>query len=193
MRLIFLGPPGAGKGTQAERIAQRYGIQQLSTGNMLRAAVAAETPVGLAAKDIMARGDLVPDEVVVEIISQRIDEPDCANGFILDGFPRTVAQAEALEGLLEDKGMALDGVVELAVDDTILIERIEKRARETAGGPRADDNADALKTRLDVYHAQTAPLISFYKNKGQLRAVDGMADIDAVSEQIVAVLEKAEA
>ncbi len=193
MRLIFLGPPGAGKGTQAERIAQRYGIQQLSTGNMLRAAVAAKTPVGLAAKDIMARGDLVPDEVVVEIISQRIDEPDCANGFILDGFPRTVAQAEALEGLLEDKGMALDGVVELSVDDTILIERIEKRARETAGGPRADDNADALKTRLDVYHAQTAPLISFYRNKGQLRAVDGMADIDAVSEQIVAVLEKAEA
>ena len=193
MRLIFLGPPGAGKGTQAERIAQRYRIQQLSTGNMLRAAVAAETPIGLAAKDIMARGALVPDEVVVEIISERVDEPDCANGFILDGFPRTVAQAEALEQLLKEKGMALDGVVEIAVDDTILIERIEKRARETAGGPRADDNADALKTRLDVYHAQTAPLISFYKNKGQLRAVDGMADIEAVTEQIVAVLEKAAA
>ena len=193
MRLIFLGPPGAGKGTQAERIAQRYRIQQLSTGNMLRAAVAAGTPIGLAAKDIMARGDLVPDEVVVEIISERVDEPDCANGFILDGFPRTVAQAEALERLLKEKGMALDGVVEIAVDDTILIERIEKRARETAGGPRADDNADALKIRLDVYHAQTAPLISFYKNKGQLRAVDGMADIEAVTEQIVAVLEKAAA
>ncbi len=132
---------------------------------MLRAAVAAETPVGLDAKGIMARGDLVPDEVVVQIISDRIDEPDCKNGFILDGFPRTVAQAEALEALLEDKNMQLDSVVELAVDDTILIERIEKRAKESVGGPREDDNADALKKRLDVYHAQTAHLISQYGNQ----------------------------
>jgi len=191
MRLIFLGPPGAGKGTQAERIAERYDIKQLSTGDMLRAAVAAETPVGLAARDIMARGDLVPDEVVVEIISDRVDEPDCKNGFILDGFPRTVAQAEALEDLLEKKGMKLDAVVELAVDDMILIERIEKRARETVGGPRADDNADALKKRLDVYHAQTAPLIAYYGSKGNLRSVDGMADIEHVTKQIISVLESA--
>ncbi|MEJ8574739.1 adenylate kinase [Microbaculum marinum] len=191
MRLIFLGPPGAGKGTQSALMAERYNIQQLSTGDMLRAAVAAGTPVGLAAKDIMARGDLVPDDVVVQIISERIDQPDCRNGFILDGFPRTVAQAEALDNLLDEKGMDLDGVVELSVDDEILVERIEKRARETVGGPRADDNVDALKKRLDVYHAQTAPLIAFYKKKGNLRSVDGMADIEDVTEQIVSVLEPA--
>jgi len=191
MRLILLGPPGAGKGTQAIRISERYGIPQLSTGDMLRAAVAAETPVGLAAKDIMARGELVPDEVVVQIISDRIDEPDCSNGFILDGFPRTVAQAEALEDLLEKKQKQLDSVVELEVDDSILVDRIEKRAKETAGGPRADDNADALKKRLEVYHAQTAPLIAHYKGKNMLRSVDGMASIDEVTEQLVSVLEAA--
>ncbi len=191
MRLILLGPPGAGKGTQAVRIAERYEIPQLSTGDMLRAAVAAGTPVGLAARDIMARGDLVPDEVVVQIISDRIDEPDCRNGFILDGFPRTVAQAEALEELLEKKNMQLDAVVELSVDDAILIDRIEKRARETVGGPRADDNADALKKRLDVYHAQTAPLIKHYGSKKMLRSVDGMADIEQVTRDIVSVLEAA--
>lgn len=191
MRLIFLGPPGAGKGTQAARIEERYGIRQLSTGDMLRAAVAAGTPVGQKAKDIMARGDLVPDEVVVEIISDRLDQADCAKGFILDGFPRTVAQAEALDGLLRSKGIRLDAVVELQVDGSILIERIEKRARETVGGPRADDNAEALKKRLDVYHAQTAPLVAYYSDKGLLRSVDGMASMDEVTDQIVSVLEAA--
>lgn len=191
MRLIFLGPPGAGKGTQAARIEERYGIRQLSTGDMLRAAVAAGTPVGQKAKDIMARGDLVPDDVVVQIISDRLDEPDCAKGFILDGFPRTVAQAEALDVLLKSKGIRLDAVVELEVDGSILIERIEKRARETAGGPRADDNAEALKKRLDVYHAQTAPLVAYYREKGLLRSVDGMASMDEVTDQIVSVLEAA--
>ncbi|TCT12797.1 adenylate kinase [Tepidamorphus gemmatus] len=191
MRLILLGPPGAGKGTQAARIEQRYGIRQLSTGDMLRAAVAAGTPVGQKAKDIMARGELVPDEVVVQIISERLDQPDCAKGFILDGFPRTVAQAEALEELLKAKGIRLDAVVELEVDGSILIERIEKRARESAGGPRADDNAEALKKRLEVYHAQTAPLIAFYRDRGLLRTVDGMASMDDVTNQIVSVLEAA--
>lgn len=191
MRMILLGPPGAGKGTQAQRIEKRYDIKQLSTGDMLRAAIAEGTPIGLMAKDTMARGELVPDDVVVEIISERIDEADCRNGFILDGFPRTVAQAEALERLLEKKGLRLDAVVELAVDDEILIQRIEKRARETAGGPRADDNADALKKRLDVYHAQTAPLIAYYLGKGKLRSVDGMADVERVTEQIISALDVA--
>jgi adenylate kinase len=191
MRLILLGPPGAGKGTQAVRISERYSIPQLSTGEMLRAAVAAETPLGLAAKDVIARGELVPDDVVVQIISERIDQPDCRNGFILDGFPRTVAQAKALEELLEKKGMRLDAVVELEVDDAILIDRIEKRAKETVGGPRADDNADALKKRLDVYHAQTAPLTAHYGDKSILRAVNGMAGIDEVTEELVSVLESA--
>ncbi len=191
MRLILLGPPGAGKGTQAVRIQERYGAVQLSTGDMLRAAVAAETPVGLKAKDIMARGELVPDDVVVGIISDRLDQPDCAKGFILDGFPRTTAQAGALDRLLREKAMELDAVVELAVDEGILIDRIEKRARETVGGPRADDNAEALKKRLVVYREQTAPLIAYYQDKGLLRRVDGMADIDAVTQEIAEVLEAA--
>ncbi len=188
MRLILLGPPGAGKGTQAARLRDGYGICQLSTGDMLRAAVAAGTPIGLKAKDIMERGDLVPDEVVVGIISERIDQPDCANGFILDGFPRTVAQAEALDRLLLEKGLALEAVIELSVDEAILIERIEKRARESADGPRADDNADALRKRVEVYRAQTEPLIAYYEELGLLRRVDGMADIDTVWSEIVDVL-----
>jgi adenylate kinase len=191
MRLILLGPPGAGKGTQAARIGARYGIKQLSTGDMLRSAVAAGSEVGRMAKDIMARGDLVPDDVVVQIIAERIEQDDCRHGFILDGFPRTVAQAESLERLLEKRGMQLDAVVELGVDDMILIERIEKRAMETAGGPRADDNADALKKRLDVYHAQTAPLVAFYRHKGLLRSVDGMAGVESVTNEIISVLDAA--
>ena len=189
MRLILLGPPGAGKGTQAQRIVDDYSIVQLSTGDMLRAAVAAETPIGLQAKEIMARGDLVTDSVVIQIVSDRIDEPDCANGFILDGFPRTVAQAEALETLLDEKDMALDTTVELAVDETALLARIEKRASETEGGARADDNAEALKKRLDVYREQTAPLIAFYKQKGLLKTVDGMQSIDEVTGAIKNILE----
>lgn len=184
MRLILLGPPGAGKGTQAERLVEDYSITQLSTGDMLRSAVAAGTPVGLKAKEIMERGELVSDEIVCAIISDRIDEEDCANGFILDGFPRTIAQAEALTGLLAEKELSLNAVVEIRVDEGILLSRIEKRAAETAGGPRADDNADALKKRLEVYNAQTAPLIEFYGNTGQLKTVDGMQDIDAVGASI---------
>ena len=177
MRLILLGPPGAGKGTQAQRLVEKHGIVQLSTGDMLRAAVKAETPVGLRAKDIMARGELVPDEVVV--------------GFILDGFPRTVAQAEALDALLSKKRQKLDGVVELVVDDEVLLERIERRVAEmqARGEPvRADDNAEALKKRLDTYHAQTAPLSHFYRKKGLLKATDGMAAIDSVTEAIGTLL-----
>jgi adenylate kinase len=192
MRLILLGPPGAGKGTQAQRLVEKHGIVQLSTGDMLRAAVKAETPVGLRAKDIMARGELVPDEVVVGIIEERIEQPDARQGFILDGFPRTVAQAEALEKLLARKGLKLDGVIELEVDDEILLQRIEKRVAEmqSRGEPvRADDNAESLKKRLDAYHVQTAPLSHYYRRKGLHKATDGMAAIDQVTEAIARLLE----
>jgi adenylate kinase len=192
MRLILLGPPGAGKGTQAQRLVERYGIVQLSTGDMLRAAVKAETAIGLKAKDIMARGELVPDSVVVAIISDRIDQPDAQNGFILDGFPRTVGQAEALDLLLADKGLTLDAVIELKVDEGILLARVEKRVAEmTARGEavRADDNAEALKKRLDAYRSQTAPLTDYYAGKGDLKQVDGMASIDEVTAAISAILD----
>jgi len=187
MRLILLGPPGAGKGTQAQRLVAKHGIVQLSTGDMLRAAVAAGTPVGTRAKDIMDRGELVPDDVVVAIVSDRIDQPDAKNGFILDGFPRTVAQAEALDRMLQEKGLKLDGVVELKVDEGILIKRIESRIKETlARGEalRKDDDPEVLKTRLEAYRRQTAPLIQYYRDKGLLRAVDGMAPIDEVTAAI---------
>jgi adenylate kinase len=196
MRLILLGPPGAGKGTQAQRLVEKYGIVQLSTGDMLRAAVKAETPVGLQAKDIMARGELVPDDVVVAIISDRIDQADARNGFILDGFPRTVGQAEALDRLLADKGLTLDAVIELEVDEGILLARVEKRVAEmTARGEavRADDNAEALKKRLDAYRTQTAPLTDYYAGKGALEKVDGMASIDEVTAAIAAILDAGEA
>ena len=187
MRLILLGPPGAGKGTQAQRLVQRHGIVQLSTGDMLRAAVKAKTPIGRKAEAIMARGDLVPDDVVVAIVSDRIDEADARKGFILDGFPRTVAQAEALERLLAEKGLRLDAVVELQVDEGALLKRLESRIAQMVarGEPvRRDDNAQALKTRLHVYRTQTAPLIAFYGKKGLLRSVDGMAAIEAVAAAI---------
>lgn len=188
MKLILLGPPGAGKGTQAQRLQEAYGLIQLSTGDMLRAAVKAGTEIGKKAEAIMARGDLVPDEVVVGIIADRIEQPDAKNGYILDGFPRNVAQAEALDKMLAGKGTKLDAVVELEVDDKILLGRIEGRAAQTAGGPRADDNADALAKRLKVYHEQTAPLVAYYKKQGVLKGVDGMKDIDDVTRQIEAVL-----
>ena len=191
MRLILLGPPGAGKGTQAQRLVSKYGIVQLSTGDMLRAAVKAGTPVGLKAKDIMDRGELVPDEIVVAIVSDRIDEPDAKKGFILDGFPRTVAQADALDRMLAEKNLSLDGVVELRIDEAALLARIENRIRETLarGEPlRADDNAEVLKTRLHAYRTQTAPLISHYRDKGVLKVVDGMASIDTVSAAIDKIL-----
>lgn len=196
MRLILLGPPGAGKGTQAQRLVAKHGIVQLSTGDMLRAAVAAGTPVGLKAKAIMDRGDLVPDEVVVAIIADRIGQPDAKRGFVLDGFPRTVAQAQALDKLLAERGLALDGVIELKVDEGILIKRIETRVAEmTARGEkvRADDNPEALRIRLNAYRNQTAPLIGYYAGTGQLKTVDGMAPIDDVTAAINALLKPARA
>ncbi|MBI5127849.1 MAG: adenylate kinase [Rhodopseudomonas palustris] len=192
MRLILLGPPGAGKGTQAARLVQQYGIVQLSTGDMLRAAVAAGTPVGLKAKDIMASGGLVPDEVVIGIISDRIEQPDAANGFILDGFPRTVPQAEALDQLLKDKKLALDAVVELRVNEGALLARVETRVaemRERGEEPRADDNAEALAKRLSAYRAQTEPLVEYYSEKRKLLTVDGMMTIDEVTREIGRILE----
>jgi adenylate kinase len=191
MRLILLGPPGAGKGTQAERLVQKYGIIQLSTGDMLRAAVKAETTVGLKAKDIMARGELVPDDVVVAIVADRIEEPDAKRGFILDGFPRTVPQAEALDRMLAEKRLKLDAVIELRVDEGILLKRVENRiAQMRARGetPRADDNPESLKKRLDAYRAQTAPLVTYYSGKDMLKTVDGMATIDEVSAALARVL-----
>jgi adenylate kinase len=191
MRLILLGPPGAGKGTQAQRLVQRHGIVQLSTGEMLRAAVKAKTPIGRKAEAIMARGELVPDDVVVAIVSDRIDEADARRGFILDGFPRTVAQAEALERLLTEKRLRLDAVVELKVDEGALLKRLASRITEMVArgeAVRPDDNPQALKTRLDVYRTRTAPLIAFYGKKGLLKSVDGMAPIEAVGAAIDGVL-----
>lgn len=190
MRLILLGPPGAGKGTQAQRLTAKYGIVQLSTGDMLRAAVAAKTPVGERAKAIMDRGDLVPDDIMIEIISDRVGRADVARGFILDGFPRTVAQAEALDGLLARKGIGLDAIVELTVDEAALLARIENRARET-GVARADDTAETLKRRLDVYHAQTAPVVDHYRRQGRLRQVNGMGTVDEVSADLDKALDTA--
>jgi adenylate kinase len=191
MKLILLGPPGSGKGTQAERLVARHGLVQLSTGDMLRAAVAAGTPVGLRAKDIMARGELVPDDVVIAIIADRIVAPDCANGFILDGFPRTVPQAAALDRLLGEKGMKLDAVIELRVNEGILLQRVETRIAQmrARGEPvRADDNAESLAKRLDAYRSQTAPLVDYYAEKGSLMTVDGMMSIDQVSAAIARIL-----
>lgn len=194
MNLILLGPPGAGKGTQAQLLADKHGLVQLSTGDMLRAAVKAGSEIGKKAEAIMKSGGLVSDEIVIGIIADRIEQPDCAKGFILDGFPRTLKQADALGSLLTSKGKDLDAVVEIKVDDTILVSRIENRARETlaAGGTvRADDNAEALKTRLMAYYRETSPLVGYYYAYRKLQTVDGMAPIADVSAQIEAVLKGA--
>ena len=213
MNLILLGPPGAGKGTQARRLEDTRGLVQLSTGDMLRALVASGSPLGQQAKEIMAAGKLVPDELVIQMISDRIDQPDVKNGFILDGFPRTVAQADALDRMLADKGLKLDHVIEMKVDDAALVERITGRYTcakcgkgyhetfekpkvdgvcDSCGGTefkrRADDNAETVKTRLDQYHAQTAPILPYYRDRGVLKSVDGMADIDVVTGQLNAIL-----
>lgn len=214
MRLILLGPPGCGKGTQAKRIEDARGLIQLSTGEMLRAAVATGSEVGLKAKSVMEAGELVSDEIVVGIISDRLDEPDLVDGFILDGFPRTVAQAEALDALLAEKGLKLDAVIELRVEDEPLVKRItgrytcahcgkgyhdefEKPAVEgvcdrcgsTEFKRRADDNEETVRSRLVAYHAQTAPLLPYYEKQGVLKTIDGMADIDVVTRQISEVLD----
>jgi adenylate kinase len=194
MRLILLGPPGAGKGTQAQRLVARHGLAQLSTGDMLRAAVAAGSAVGLRAKSIMDRGELVPDDVVVAIIADRIGQGAAKRGFVLDGFPRTVPQAEALDRLLAERGLQLDAVIELKVDEGILLKRIETRVAEmTARGEktRADDNPEVLKGRLAAYRAQTAPLADYYAHKGMLWTVDGMAPVGDVAAAIDGVLSHA--
>ena len=191
MRLILLGPPGSGKGTQAQRLIHRYGIVQLSTGEMLRAAVAAQTPVGLKAKDIMASGGLVPDDIVIGIISDRLDQPDAARGFILDGFPRTVPQAEALDELLKKKRIKLDAVIELRVNESALLQRVETRVAEMrARGEevRVDDTSEVLTKRLASYRALTEPLIHYYSERRKLLTVDGMMTIEHVTREINRIL-----
>lgn len=191
MRLILLGPPGAGKGTQAERLVTSHGIPQLSTGDMLRAAVKAETPIGKRAKAVMDAGELVSDEIVNGIVSERIDDPDCAKGFILDGYPRTLVQADAVEAMLKSKGLKLDAVIELVVDDKALVGRIVKRAEEAraAGKPvRKDDTPEVFDERLREYYKKTAPLTGYYYAKKMLSTVDGMQSIDQVTVSIDKIL-----
>ncbi len=196
MRLILLGPPGAGKGTQSARLAEKFTIPQLSTGDMLRAAVKAQSEVGKQAEAVMNAGKLVSDEIVIALIGDRVEQPDAKNGFILDGFPRNVSQAEALTKLLEGKGMALDAVIELKVDEAQLVRRMETRVEETKArgeAVRKDDNVDSFRERLAVYREQTAPVSDYYRGQGELHQVDGMAAIDDVAGAIDTVLQKTKA
>ena len=188
MNIILFGPPGAGKGTQAHKLVSERGMVQLSTGDMLRAAISAGTELGLKAKSIMDAGQLVPDDVMIGMIEERMDAETVAKGVILDGFPRTVAQAEALSDMFVSRGLELAHVIEIQVDENALFARIENRAAET-GGDRSDDNADVLKARLAVYHENTAPVLPYYADKGILKQVDGMQSIDAVSDQINGILD----
>lgn len=193
MRLIVLGPPGAGKGTQAQRLVERHAIPQLSTGEMLRAAVASDTEIGRGVKAIMDRGELVPDAVVNHMVSDRIDQEDCRRGFILDGYPRTAAQAAALTAMLKEKGVKLDAAIELKVDEAALIERMEKRVADTraAGGTaRSDDNRNTFATRLNEYRQTAAPLLDYYRRRGELVQIDGMQGMDGVTRDIAEVLGK---
>ena len=187
MRIILLGPPGAGKGTQAKILVEAFGIPHLSTGDILRSAIAQKTPMGLAAKEIMDRGDLVSDEVVNGIISERLDQDDAKKGFILDGFPRTIPQADALDEILEQKGVKLDGVVWMYADSDVLVQRIINRSRES-GAARGDDNPDVIRNRLEVYRQQTEPLVFHYQDKGLLKVVSGMESIEDVTKRIRHVL-----
>lgn len=184
MRLILLGPPGVGKGTQAKILVEAYGIPQLSTGDILRSAIANQTALGLAAKEVMDRGDLVSDTIVNGIVSERLDGEDCKAGFVLDGFPRTIPQADALGQMLVDKGMQLDAVIQITADADVLVARIANRAKESSGGARADDNVEVVRNRLEVYKQQTAPLVDYYRGKGLLRTVDGTQPIDQVTAEI---------
>ena len=187
MHLILFGPPGAGKGTQAKILREERGLVQLSTGDMLRAAVAAGSELGRRCKTIMDRGDYVPDDVVIAIIAERLDGPDCAKGAVFDGFPRTIAQAEALDRMLAERGTAIAAVIELKVDDEAMVGRVAQRNLET-GGTRSDDTPETLRNRLAVYKKSTAPLLDFYRAQGKLHSVDGMAPIPQVSEEIRGVL-----
>jgi adenylate kinase len=191
VNLVLFGPPGAGKGTQSKILTEKRKLPQLSTGDMLRAAIEAGTPLGLACKALMAKGELVPDETVVGIIAERYDQPDCVNGAVFDGFPRTIPQAEALDRMLAERGKKMDLVLELKVDDAVLLSRVEARIK--AGGVlRSDDTPETLAHRLGVYYKNTAPLIDFYRGQGKLRTVDGMAPVEAVTAQIAAVLDEVE-